>query len=239
MAKVLDVRNSGGILVVLGDNLVVPYSSDNTAQTTPGGLRYNDSTSSIEAYVPNSSNDLVWSPLVTAAQITADVNNYYLPNTGGSITGNLYVSGNLQVAGTLTAPVISGQASSALYAADIAERYHADDYYTPGTVLVVGGANEVTLNQFAEQTNVAGIVSTEPAYKMNVMVGSDETHPYIALKGKVPCKVIGPVNKGSHLCTSDVPGYAKMATSKTNNLACFAIALESCDVGKHVIEVKV
>lgn len=233
MAKVFDVRNSGGVLVVLGDNMIMPISSDYGSLSLPGAVRYNPSTSALEVYAPNSSNDNVWSPLITAGQISADINNYYVPVTGGTINGNLYVSG------TLTAGYISGESTSALYAADIAERYHADSPYYPGTVLIIGGKNEVTISRNNEDIRVAGVVSTEPAYKMNIMAGSDETHPYVALKGKIPCNVVGPIRKGSHLCTSNVPGYAKMADDNTDPRACFGIALEDCEEGLFKIQVKV
>jgi hypothetical protein len=43
---------------------------------------------------------------------------------------------------------------------------------------------------------------------MNSEAGTDETHPYIALKGRVPCRVEGLINKGDLLVTSAYPGYA-------------------------------
>ena len=58
---------------------------------------------------------------------------------------------------------------------------------------------------------MVGIVSTDPAYLMNSKAGSSQTHPAIALKGRVPCKVVGVVNKGDLLVTSNIPGYAKAA----------------------------
>ena len=58
-------------------------------------------------------------------------------------------------------------------------------------------------------TKVVGIVSTDPALKMNSSAGNSQTHPYIALKGRVPCKVIGKIEKGDLLVTSSIPGYAR------------------------------
>jgi len=100
-----------------------------------------------------------------------------------------------------------GVATSAFYA-DLAERYEADAVYEPGTVLVISGEKEVTISTLYADTRVAGIVSTNPAYMMNSEAGSDETHPYIALKGRVPCQVVGTINKGDLLVTSAYPGYA-------------------------------
>jgi hypothetical protein len=108
--------------------------------------------------------------------------------------------------------ILTTIASSALYA-DLAERYEADAVYESGTVLVIGGEKEVTVTDKYADTRVAGVVSKNPAYMMNSEAGSDETHPYIALKGRVPCKVVGSINKGDLLVTSTYPGYAASATN--------------------------
>jgi hypothetical protein len=132
-----------------------------------------------------------------------------------------------------------GVATSALYA-DLAERYAADDVYEPGTVLVIGGEKEVTISTFAGDTAVAGIVSTKPALMMNSEAGNDETHPYIALKGRVPCKVWGYIRKGDLLMTSEYPGYAcKSITVDDSPNAIIAKALEDQLEGFGVIEVMV
>jgi hypothetical protein len=134
--------------------------------------------------------------------------------------------------------ILYATASAALYA-DIAERYHADSYYEPGTVLVIGGEAEVTIGHKHGDTAVAGIVSKNPAYRMNDDAGSDETHPHIALKGRVPCKVIGPVKKGDLLVTSSYPGYAERAADHDSPNAIVGRALESFNGVKGVIEVKI
>jgi hypothetical protein len=107
--------------------------------------------------------------------------------------------------------VLDTTASRARYA-DLAERYEADAVYDSGTVLVIGGEKEVTVTDKYADTRVAGVVSKNPAYMMNSEAGSDETHPYIALKGRVPCKVVGSINKGDLLVTSTYTGYAASAT---------------------------
>jgi hypothetical protein len=101
-------------------------------------------------------------------------------------------------------------ASSAFYA-DLAERYEADAVYEEGTVLVIGGDKEVTVTEIYADTRVVGIVSKNPAYLMNKDAGTDETHPAIALKGRVPCKVVGTVSRGDLLVTSIHAGYAAAA----------------------------
>jgi hypothetical protein len=133
--------------------------------------------------------------------------------------------------------ILTTIASSALYA-DLAERYEADAEYEAGTVLVIGGDKEVTVtSQFAD-TRVAGIVSKKPAYMMNSGAGTDETHPYIALKGRVPCKVVGYVEKGDLLVTSAHPGYAVAAKSVAAG-SVIGKALEGNSEGFGVVEVLV
>lgn len=104
---------------------------------------------------------------------------------------------------------IYGTASHALYA-DLAEKYQSDEQYAPGTVLVFGDETEVTISMQANDTRVAGVVSTDPAYLMN---GALADGIPVALQGRVPCKVIGVVKRGDMLVTSDSPGIAM-----TNNI---------------------
>jgi hypothetical protein len=112
---------------------------------------------------------------------------------------------------------LSGTASSARYA-DLAEKYLADAEYDEGTVLAVGGRKEVTA---AKDTHfrALGVVSLRPAYLMNSDLKKGTT---VALKGRVPVKVVGPVKKGEPLGLSNVPGFAKVNTEKY-----FAISLEN------------
>ena len=118
-------------------------------------------------------------------------------------------AGTMATTGNMTAVNFLGTASSAKYA-DLAEKYIADAEYAPGTVLVFGGDAEVTISTSAHDSSVAGVVSTDPAYLMN----SDAEGVELALTGRVPCKVLGPVKKGTVLVTSDVPGTA-MAIDNT------------------------
>ena len=122
--------------------------------------------------------------------------------------------------------------------ADLAERYEADAIYEPGTVLVIGGSKEVTTTTKYADTRVAGIVSKNPAYMMNSEAGTDETHPYIALKGRVPCKVVGSILKGDLLVTSTRLGHAEKANGFLSG-AIIGKALEDNFEGSAVIEVLV
>ena len=88
------------------------------------------------------------------------------------------------------------KATSAQYA-DLAEIYESDAQYEPGTVVVFGGDKEITISTSGNDTAVAGVVSTAPAYLMN----SDSAGVAVALTGKVPCRVVGQINKGDMLST--------------------------------------
>lgn len=94
-------------------------------------------------------------------------------------------------------------ATQAQYA-DLAERYTSDADYEAGTVLVFGGDEEVTQSTEPNDKKLAGVVSTDPAYLMNSSLEGVD----VALIGRVPCKVVGYVEKGDILVTSNVPGTA-------------------------------
>ena len=98
-----------------------------------------------------------------------------------------------------------GKATTAQYA-DLAENYQGDKSYTPGTVVMFGGEYEVTLAS-TETSAVAGVVSTNPAHLMNGGLSGGNVVP-VALTGRVPCNVIGPVKKGDMMVSAGF-GYAK------------------------------
>ena len=145
-------------------------------------------------------------------------------STAGTVYGNWTLS--------------NGATFQATYA-DIAERYEADAIYEPGTVLIVGGAKEVTMATRHGHIAVAGIVSTNPAYTLNAEAGDNDTHPYIALKGRVPCKVTGNIVKGDILVTSSRPGYAEKFHANDHPLSAIGRALEDFNGPEGVIEVMV
>jgi hypothetical protein len=134
--------------------------------------------------------------------------------------------------------VLNVTATQAQYA-DLAERYEADAEYDVGTVVVIGGEKEVTVTDLRANTAVAGIVSKNPAYMMNSAAGTDETHPFIALKGRVPCQVVGRVDKGDLLVTSVYPGYAASWVHGDSPNAVIGKALGNQSEGFGTIEVLV
>jgi hypothetical protein len=138
-----------------------------------------------------------------ASEVTATANTIARRDSGGNLFANVF----------------SGTATTARYA-DLAEKYLADNDYEVGTVVMIGGDKEVTACQSGFRA--VGAVSGNPAYMMN----SDlEGGTYIALKGRVPVKVTGPVKKGERLVASN--GGCAVATSV--NADTFAVALESND----------
>ena len=102
---------------------------------------------------------------------------------------------------------VHATATSAQYA-DLAERYTADQDYEAGTVVVFSDKDsdyELTESTRSHDRAVAGVISTNPAYLMN----STTEGVALALQGRVPCKVVGPINRGELVVTSDVPGTAQ------------------------------
>ena len=138
--------------------------------------------------------------------------------SGGGSSGAVTITSNATSANTASAIVardgsgnfsagtITATATQAQYA-DLAEIYSADADYEPGTVVIFGGDAEVTECDDDADHRVAGVVSTDPAYLMN----ADADGVAIALKGRVPCKVTGDVEKGALIVTSSIKGHGMQA----------------------------
>jgi hypothetical protein len=165
--------------------------------------------------------------------------------TGGGTSGTVTLNVNATSAntastvvardgsGNFSAGVITATATSARYA-DLAERYAGPADLEPGDVVCFGGDQEVVACELDSCHRVAGVVSTDPAYLMNAEA---DGHP-IALTGRVPCKVSGPVAKGDLLVSSSIKGHAKV----DNNAGPGRIigkAIGSSEGGEAVVEVLV
>jgi hypothetical protein len=111
--------------------------------------------------------------------------------------------------------VVHATATSAQYA-DVGERFEADAPMSEGAVVIVGGTAEITETTSELDTEVFGVISTQPAYAMNVGAGNSESHPFIAMTGRTPVRVSGLVTKGQRLVSSSVKGTARaVATDET------------------------
>mgnify|MGYP003963297813 FL=1 len=126
---------------------------------------------------------------------------------------------------TLTATNVAGTSTSAKYA-DLAGKYYPDSNYPIGTVLCVGGSMEVT---FCNSDDIpAGVVSAEPAFLMN----SEINGVNVALVGRVPVRVLGPVQKGQ-LVRADNNGVASVTAPGER----VGIALEpNADTSEKLVE---
>jgi hypothetical protein len=114
-------------------------------------------------------------------------------NGGGNAVGNIGTAAKYF-------NTVFATATRALYA-DLAEYYLADAEYEAGTVLSFGGSAEVTLSSQDHDATVAGVVSTSPAYQMNSGLTGDHVIA-VALTGRVPVKVVGPVTPGAMMVSA-------------------------------------
>lgn len=179
----------------------------NASTLTGTVLKSNVVTSSLTT-VGNLSN------LVVTGTITVNSGN----NTTAIINGGTSGSGNIGASGA-TFNTVFAKATTAQYA-DLAEKYLADRNYDVGTVVIIGGEQEVTACSTGQRA--IGAVSDKPAYMMNSEL---EGGTYIALKGRVPVKVTGSVTKGDRLVAGPLGTAVKATMAYYSDT--FAIALES------------
>ena len=142
-------------------------------------------------------------------------------STAGTITGNWSLSAGSQLRATY---------------ADLAEYYAGDSNIEPGTVIEFGGTQEVQICNSYMSRLVAGIVTTKPAYIMNTDI-SCEYPIAIALQGRVPAKVIGPVKRGDMMVSSN-NGHA-ISCKSPNMGTVLGKALTDFDGKTGIIEIMV
>jgi hypothetical protein len=194
-------------------NVAGTYFIGNGSQLTGLSLgvsvtKFENGTSKGEVNVPNG--NIAFTVAGTANVVVIDTTTVYanvvsvqsIAKTGSNGVGNIGSSGSYfnQVFATAT---------TALYA-DVAERFEADALLEPGTVVELGGIKEITKANRDLSENVFGVISTRPAYTMNGGAGEDDTHPRVAMTGRVPVKVIGYVKKGDRLVSAG-SGQARAA----------------------------
>lgn len=199
------------------------YNENSTSSTT-GAIRVTAGGIGALGNVFTSNSFVADGSVVAGQQVRASGNistSSYLLVTGSEdatsnvtgavrLTGGMSVGGSVYTVGNVNAKFFNGIAIKALYA-DLAERFEADAYYQPGTVLTMGGDKEVTVESQELSDTVFGVVSTQAAYLMNAAAGTDETHPPVAVSGRVPVKVIGKIRKGERLVSAG-NGFARAGT---------------------------
>ena len=136
------------------------------------------------------------------AFFAGNVSTIGIEKTGTNAIGNIGSSSNYFNR-------VFATATTALYA-DVAERFAADQLLEPGTVVELGGEKEITRSTQDLSENVFGVISTRPAYTMNGGAGEDDTHPAVAMTGRVPVKCVGTVRKGDRLVSAG-EGVARAA----------------------------
>jgi hypothetical protein len=226
-----------GINVVQAINTVsaqlVSVDTKLSAQLVSVDTKLSNAVSAVSAQLTSVKNDLTSAINVVSAQVSALVaGNLSLGAVASDIiptVNNTYTIGNTSKRwANVWATNIYGVASSAQYA-DLAEKFIPDQDYAEGTVVMVGGVNEITACQ--PNAKAIGAISLRPAYGMNTAL---ENGVFVALKGRVPVRVVGAVTKGSELIPYD-NGTAQVLGQ--NQGKPFAIALESnSDEAEKVIE---
>jgi len=169
------------------------FSSDTGVSLGATGIRLNAATPQ-DIGASGASFGTVYFGQLQGTTVFTSTSGIFLQAAAGSC--DIGASGKAfnNVYGTL----FSGKAGTAQYA-DLAERFAADTAYPAGTIVTIGGTAEITQENTELSEDVFGVISTDPAYLMNSGAGTGDTHPPVALNGRVPVRVVGAVAKGAAL----------------------------------------
>ncbi len=216
----LNVTGTSTVAAVTSTGFINTSGNVSAAVHTGGAV-------SVTGFINTSSN--VSAAIGSFNSITVRAAVTAIANGGTSGVGNIGATG-------ATFNTVFAKATTAQYA-DLAEVYTSDQQYPGGTVVVFGGESEVTQSHSPHDTRIAGVVSTNPAYLMN----HNETGVPVALQGRVPCRVLGPVSKGDRVVASHIPGVAQALDPAQYQPGCIIgkalQAIDSTDIS--IIEVVV
>ena len=188
--------SSGNALIVTGGNIYAVSGIRTDGYYYANGVSFNPS--------GTYNNANVFDYLTGANAVTQFTGNIA---PGKVTTSNIAGGGNIAGIWTLAA----GARLNATYA-DLAERFEADATYDAGTVVEMGGDKEITAVKLELSEDVFGVVSNTAAYLMNAGAGDDNTHPPVAVGGRVQVKVTGKVRKGQRLVSAG-NGIARAAVA--------------------------
>jgi hypothetical protein len=169
--------------------------SSNSGMPTYTGLKVNRGETSVAT-----EQDLFW----VWDESFADDGTTIYGNAGGAWTAFKSGGGTEMSASTLVdlrANVVHATSTAAQYA-DLAERYASDMALESGDVVMLGGSEEVTKCNKELCDYVFGVVSDSPAFLMNAQAGNNDSHPMIALKGRVLVKLKGTGNAGDRIVSA-------------------------------------
>ena len=246
-----DFNNDNGWTSNVGDITGVTAGTHLTGGGASGSVTLNVSTGAVAnggTSIPTGNDvyDHVTGRISGFTGNVGDITNVAVSGTGlsgGGSSGSVTVTSNATSAntastivardgsGNFSAGVITATATTARYA-DLAEIYSADAEIEAGTVVMFGGDAEVTACGMESCHAVAGVVSTDPAYLMN----SEADGVAVALTGRVPTKVTGPVAPGDLMVSSGLLGHAK-ADNNAQSGRIIGKAIGSSEGGETVVEV--
>ena len=188
------------------DNIIEINRNISTASAMPNfsGLKVNRGATSVAT-----EQDLYW----VWDETFNDDGTTIFGNAGGAWTAFKSGGGDDELSAPtlvdLRANVVHATSTSAQYA-DLAERYEADCQLEVGEVVILGGHAEITRCKNELDDAVFGVVSDSPAFLMNANAGNNDSHPMVALKGRVMVKLKGPGRAGDRVVSAG-NGEARVA----------------------------
>jgi hypothetical protein len=212
----------------------LPVASGGTGATTAAGARTNlevYSKTEVDTKISGDINTAVGGISTTSiingnSSVSVVFNGNTTITRGNSTHTEFTDSGIVLATGTFQGN-LAGNAASANYA-DLAEKYTTNSELTPGTVVMVCDHEDHELETCSETGFPVGVVSTQPAFLMNSALENGQA---IALKGRVPTRVLGAVKKGDLLFAGANGCAVKSGVYKV------AVALESnADEGEKLVE---
>lgn len=225
------IRNEGGNKVVIGasdTNLLAGYADIISIRNVSGSQAgiYPETTNVYYIGSPTEKFNTMYATTFNGTATVASALDVGGTARSASTTAGVNTIAARDSSGNLTATVFNGTATKARYA-DLAEKYTTEETHPVGTVMAVSPAKFAEAQDISAETRPAkssdfaiGVISENPAYLMNSEIDGQA----IALKGRVPVRCVGVVQKGMAMYA-----WENGVASQTATKALVGLALESSD----------
>jgi hypothetical protein len=216
----------GSVVGVLGDSVTGPGVVAQSGGTGLNGSALRAQGNGIAVYATNNSTDS------TVVLGNGNSGGWLIKGFGGGAGSPQFA---VNSAGAVTALSFNGNSN------DFADRLPSQAGLAPGDVVAIGPEGRLIRTTKANETDVAGVYSTQPAMIAGLEKQGTPQVP-LAVAGVIPVKATtenGPIHPGDLLVSSSVSGYAMRAPEMPAPGTVIGKAMQTLESGRGTVEMLV
>jgi len=209
-------------------NLSIPSNVSELTNDSGYITSYTDTNTVLSSASFSTANGVLTLTKSDASTVTVDLDGRFTDNTHADAMNQGVATTDSPSFVDVTATNFYGTSTYAKYA-DLAEKYTTNEEHPVGTVMMVSASDDYETCPVQTLGYPIGVISENPAFLMNEECDGQA----LALKGRVPVRIIGPVKKGEAVFVYE----NGTAGRQYNGAHIVGVALETnTDMGEKLVE---